>query len=60
MDVGIFLPNTLERGSADVAALWLRLRPFPWALTDMYMSDNVVAMLRTKEEAELRHLRAAR
>ncbi|MGA2985887.1 MAG: DUF5615 family PIN-like protein [Terriglobia bacterium] len=24
-----------KRGSADVAAVWLRLRLFPWALTDI-------------------------
>jgi preprotein translocase subunit SecG len=25
----------LQRGSADVAAVWLRLQLFPWALTDI-------------------------
>jgi hypothetical protein len=47
-----------KRGSADVAAVWLRLRPFPWALAGMRMSENLVAMLRTAEEAEIRYLRA--
>jgi hypothetical protein len=50
----------LKRGSVDVVAVWLRLRPFPWALSDIITSDNVFRMLRTAEEAELRYLRAAR
>ena len=40
-----------QRSSADVAAVWLRLRLFPWALTDICVSENVVAMLRTAEES---------
>ena len=47
-----------ERGSADVAVVWLRLRLFPWVLSDICVSENVVAMLRTAEEAGLRFLRA--